>query len=414
MASAGAQGVQVAHRRRRRAVWFLCAGIVLTGWSSADGATRFPSPLEGPGRPTLERSQLKPFTKAESLHAKGRTQKALKQLAKAGAGPAQQLLRLQIDYDSVGDRALEELRALTETSPEYAAAWTTLFIAAEEAGDLRVAHEAAGRVVELWPGSVWAQQAEDMRQRRIDQLVDVAERSLDNEPPEQALTDIELALEVDPTNHTLLLGQAECLIRLDRLDEAEAVLAGIGDDPSALMMSGHIAEIQGDLVTAMDRYQSAPDGTPGRDEALRRVKVRWRLSVVPSYVQGALASNQVSREELAVLLVNLVPAVRAMGSGTVPLLTDILDLPSQRDIVTAARLELMSVDRIEHRFDPDRIASISEIQAAIGRLATLVGVPLPVWCGVSNVVSSCVELTTPVAGKDVTEVVLSLVHGENP
>lgn len=392
--------------------WLLFAAIAAIG--AADAPTAFPSPLEGPGQPTLERSQLKPFTKAVSLHAKGRNQKALKQLAKAGPGPAQQLLGLQITYDTVDGRTLQDLQDLTETSPDYAAAWVTLFVVAEGMAEEEVAYEAAGRVVELWPGSIWAREADEMQRRHVDRLVAVAERSLETEPPEQALADIQRALEVDPSNHALMLGQADCLIRLDRLDEATTVLAVIGDDPTALMMAGNVAELNGDLVTAMGRYQAAPIGTPGRDEALRRVKTRWRLSVLPSYVQGALASNQVSREEVAVLLVNLVPEVRAMGSGTVPLLTDILDLPSQRDIVTAARLELLSVDRVEHRFDPDRIASLPEIQDAIERLAALVGVPPPVWCGVSNVVSSCMELTVPVDGKDLTDAVLNLVHGESP
>jgi tetratricopeptide (TPR) repeat protein len=397
-----------------RTGWLVFAGVVLTGAAASDVPTAFPSPLEGPGRPTLERSQLKPFTKAASLHTKGRTQKALKQLAKAGSGPAQQLLRLQITYDPADGQGLQVLQELAETSPDYAAAWATLFVVAEDAAEERIAYDAAGRVVDLWPGSSWAQGAEKMRRQWVDELVAVAESSLETEPPEQALADIERALVYDPSNHALLLGQAECLIRLDRLDEAESTLTGMGDDPHALMMAGQVAELQGDLVTAMDRYQAAPVGTPGRDEALRRAKTRWRLSVVPSYVHGALASNQVSREELSVLLVNLVPEVRAMGSGSVPLLTDILDLPSQRDIVTAARLGLLSVDRVERRFDPDRIASIPEIQNAIERLTALVGVPPPVWCGVSNVVSSCLELTAPVDGKDVTDVVLSVVHGENP
>lgn len=391
----------------------LSAGAALTIAAAADVARTFPSPLEGPGRPALERSEFKTLTKAVELQANGKTQKALNKLAKAGSGPAQQLLELQITFGAGNRQVLQALQQLTETSPDYAAAWATLFVVAEQTAEEPVAYQAAGRVVELWPASVWAQEADGMRQRWVQQLVDLAARSVETNPPEQALSDIERALEVDPTNHELLLAQSGCLIRLDRLNEAESVLARLGDDPRALMMAGHIAELEGDLVTAMDRYQAAPPDTPGRDEALRRAKMRWRLSVVPSYVQTALASDQVTRAELAVLLVNLVPEVRAMGSGSVPLLTDILDLPSQRDIVTAARLELLSVDRVEHRFDPHRIASVTEIQDALRRLAGLVGAPPPVWCGVSNVVSSCMELTAPVDGKDVTDVVLSLVHGES-
>jgi hypothetical protein len=305
------------------------------------------------------------------------------------------------------------LRDLVEASSEYAAAWATLFVVAEKTAEPELAYEAAGRVIELWPASRWAREAEEMRRLRVDTLVEAAARSIETQPPEQALADIARALEVDPANHELRLAQAECLIRLDRLDDAGSILVGLGDDPRALMMAGHIAELEGDLVTAMDRYKAVPVETPGRDDALKRAKTRWRLSVVPSYVQHALASDQLTRAELAVLLVNLVPEVRAMGSGSVPLLTDILDLPSQRDIVTAARLGLLPVDRVEHRFDPDRAASLQEVRDAIGRVAGLVGAVPPVWCGASNMVSSCMELTAPVDGKRVTDLVLSLVHEES-
>jgi hypothetical protein len=162
----------------------------------------------------------------------------------------------------------------------------------------------------------------------------------------------------------------------------------------------------------MDRYGALPVDTPGREAALHRAQIKWRLSVLPEHVQSALASARLSRVELASLVVALVPELEAIGGGRVPLLSDIVDLASQREIVTMVRLELMEVDRLEHRFYPRREVTAEEFSSAVDRLSELVGVSPPSWCDPPRVLSSCVELSVPIAGEAVAELIMGLVHGE--
>jgi tetratricopeptide (TPR) repeat protein len=390
-----------------------CAAVAVDAAPQGDTARRFPSPVEGPGHPRLDRSQRKKVEKTQQLWRKGKPDKAVKTLRRLDSGPAQDLLRFQIGHSSRTSDQLPAVQRLTADHPAYAAAWMTLLIVARDAEDEATAYQAAGRVVELWPGSTWANQAEQTRRDWVDGRIARARKGLPTGNAEQALDEVHAALELDPGNHEGLMVQAQTLVELERFDDAASVLGQLGTDTEALMLAGRVAELSGDLVTAMDRYGAAPPETPGRDEALRRVQMTWRMSVLPAYVQDALASEEVSRADLAVLIVNLVPQVEALGGGTVPLLSDILDLPSHREIVTVARLGLLSVDRLEHRFGPDEIAEPDDIRSAIDRLNDLLGLAPLVWCNSSAMVSSCMELAAPVSGKKVADMVMSLVHGES-
>jgi len=395
------------------AVVLTSAGPGVGAATRADVSRILPSPLDGPGHPRLDQSTRKRFDKALQLWEKGKTDKALKNLDRTGGGPAQDLFKLQMRYTPGTADQIQELQRLTSGHPTYAAAWTTLFVTAKGADDEATAFHAAGRVSELWPNSKWAVQADDVRRTWVDGRVQRAERNLTDGNAEEALELVERALYLDPGNRDGLFVQAQIFIKMRRFGEAETVLAKLGGDPDALMLAGHAAELSGDLVTAMDRYGAAPPDTPGRDAALRRVQMTWRLSVLPPYVQESLGSEEVSRADVAVIVVNLVPQVEALGGGTVPLLSDILDLPSHREIVTAARLELLTVDRLEHRFSPNRLATVTEIRTAVDRLNALLDLPAPKWCDSSTMVSSCLELAPPVSGGEMAELVISLVHGDS-
>jgi hypothetical protein len=233
--------------------------------------------------------------------------------------------------------------------------------------------------------------------------------------PSAALETVARALALEPDDPDALLVKAHALVEDDRPDQAEEILAGLGGLPGAAMLGGRIAEDRGDWLTAMERYRAAPEGTPGRAEALERAQLRWRLSVLPDYVQEALASQDLSRSQLAALMVSLVPATKAIGGGRVPLLSDVVDLPSQQDIVTAVRLELIPVDPLEHSFHPTAEVAPDEVRAALDRLAQLLGVPAIRWCESPSVISlSCKEIESPIQGSQVADLVLGLVHGEDP
>jgi tetratricopeptide (TPR) repeat protein len=391
--------------------------LTLSGTPPAIGAARprvvlpFPSPLAGPDRPDLIRSEQRRIDKAWKSLEKGRADAAAKNARKAGTGAVAELLRIQIRMLEGGD-SLPALVELTNANPEYAASWLTLSVAAERAGDEPLAFAAAARGAELWSGSSWALRAADLRQRWVVDRVARAGERLAEPDPDQALSEVAPALVLEPDHRDGLMIRASALYELDRLEEADAVLAGLADEPDALLLSGRIAERKGDWLRAMDLYDALPPEIPERANLLRRAQLKWRLSVLPGYVQRSLTSAQLTRAELAVLVVALVPQVEAIGGGRVSVLSDIMDLSSQREIVTVVRLELMEIDRLEPRFFPHRIVSPDEVRAAVERLGELLGFSPPRWCESPHVLSSCQEIAAPVSGERVAEVILNLVHGE--
>jgi hypothetical protein len=386
--------------------------MLLSISGSASSAELIPSPLQGPGVPELSRSERRAIDKAWAKLDSGRLDAAAKRAARSGASPAAELLRIQIDSLSERENLLADLQRLADENPEYAAAWATLSLLAEAVADEPTAYSATRHVAELWAAPRWSSRAEELEKLWVEDRVALADRLVAAQAPQDALHELEAALMLEPDHRDGLLVEARALLAMDRIDDANGVLARLGNDPEALMMAGEIAELERDWLTAMDRYDALPADTPGRDAALRRAKLNWRLSVLPAHTQRALASLELSRSELAVLLVALVPQIEAIGGGQVPLLSDIVDLRSQREIVTVVRLELMTVDRLEHRFDPHRAVTADEVRTAVDRLAALLGAPAAEWCTPSHVLSSCQEIVTPVTGRNVADVIVGLIHEE--
>ncbi len=82
----------------------------------------------------------------------------------------------------------------------------------------------------------------------------------------EALERYAFACELDPANVDYLVAYAECLVSLDRADEALALLDrnanGIDDDDTVAILSAHIAALLGDVEDAARRHQAVavPDG----------------------------------------------------------------------------------------------------------------------------------------------------------
>jgi tetratricopeptide (TPR) repeat protein len=391
-------------------VLVLALGLALT----AAANDPLPDPLSGPGHPELSRAAQKRLDKAKNSLARGKTAAVEKALRKAGSSEAVTLFRLQMDLMSDAQDPTPALQELVDQHDGYAAAWITLSIAAERSGDEAVAYRAATRAAELWPGSTRSLRLEQFDKLWIEDRVDLAQRRLADGAPDEALEPVDHALALAPDHPRGLLVRARAMVSLDRLDEAEEVLLRLPGDARAQMLYGRIAELRRDWQIAMDRYQEVPPDTPGRAEALSRAQLRWRLSMLPRYVQRAMTSEKLTRADLAVIVVALVPQIEAIGGGRVRLLTDIVDLESQREIVTVARLDLMTIDPLEHRFNPTRVVTADEVRAALDRLGTLLGLPSPSWCAVATVVSSnCTNLSEPIRGEDVANLVLGMAYGNS-
>jgi hypothetical protein len=110
-----------------------------------------------------------------------------------------------------------------------------------------------------------------------------------------------------------------------------------------------------------------------------------------------------------------VPEAHAIGGGQVPLLSDIVDLDAQREILTAVRIGLMHADRLEHRFYPRRTVEPGDARAAIDKLCSLLDRQPPPWCAQGAPENSdCVALASPVSGRAVAAAVLRTAPGEVP
>ena len=373
----------------------------------------FPSPLDGPGRPSLERSQQRHLNQAWSLLAQGQSVAARGQISRVHTPAAGRLLLLQADLlDDVPD-TIPQIEALAEELPDYAAAWITLSLAAERAGDEPLAVAAGRRGGNLWDVSPWNERPTLLHDRWVVQRVEEASRLVEASEAEAAIELIDRAMALEPGFRDGFVVRARALMALDRPDEAEVVLASLAGDADAIFLAGRIAEKRLDWQTAMDLYDTLPDDFPDKEVALGRTRLRWRLSHLPPHVHDALASTDLSRSELAVLLIALTPQAEAIGGGEVPVLSDIVDLPSHREILAAVRLDLLEIDPLEHRFYPGREVRQEEVRSAVEGLCHLLGLTAPLWCDPDNVlISSCTAFSSPVTGEEGAEMVVKLVQGE--
>ncbi len=409
----------------------------------ADVATvelEFPSPDSGPGRPVLDKGAQRHIDDGWQALRRSDPAAAKTSAAQAGQSTASQLLELQAGIVG-GQQPLADLEVLTDTAPEYAAAWLTLSVAAEGADDEALALQAAERGASLWDDKRWVERAQSLRRRWVDDRIEAADTLFGQGDPQASLTALEPALALDPGNREAVLLQARSLIATDRLDTAEAVLAGLPRDRDVVLLSGSIAESRGDAdaairiysslpadpeatllaitlaeaeenwQTAMELFSSLPDDHPEKASGLRAAKLRWRISVMPDYVREALSAGDMNRSDLAVIIVTLAPRVETLPSKQVPLLSDIVDMPSQREIITAARLGLIDIDRLEHRFQPLRRVTAAEVRSAITVLGNLLQIPAPPWCE-ENTTAPCVGFTPPIAGDQVADVIIGMVSEE--
>ena len=401
----------------------------------------FPSPDTGPGRPVIDRGVQRDIDAGWNELLRGDAAAARKSAARAGTGPAAELLGLQATIvDGDGD-PIPGLRRLTDTQPDYAAVWITLSVAAEKANNEAVALAAADRGADLWPDERWENRAEQLHQRWVDDRVSSSRHLYETEQPTDALETLTPALALEPNNQPAVLLQARIFIALGEPDRAEAALASLPrdndvvrlsgniaesrgdlnaalriyaslpDDPEATMLAIGIAETQGEWSTAMNLWSALPEDMPERAPGLSRAKLQWRLSVMPDYVHEAVRSTDLDRAGLAVILVSLAPKLETLTGGQVPLLSDIMDLPSQREILTAVRLGLIDSDQLDHRFNPDRTVSAGKVRTAIDRLSGLLALDRPLWC-TNGDNSPCTSLDPPISGARVAGIVIDLMARE--
>ncbi len=396
-------------------VWLIVAAACATAPPPPTGRAAFdlPSPLEGPGRPDIDRAAQRAVERGWTDLQAGRPGAAAAQAGDAAATSAGRLLALQAQLEQ-GDAPTEALTALVGDAPGYAAAWITLSVAAERGNDERTALDAARRAAELWPRSRWSRRADELRDSWIDARVQAARTALEAGKAEAALNDARKALELAPTRDDAAVTAARALLALDQVDDAASLLERLPANPDTTFVRGEIAERRGDLATAMESFESLPSGYPGRNSALVRAQLAWRLANAPAWMHAALAEPHVDRAQLAALLATLIPGLADIAGGTMPLLTDVVDLPMRNEVLLTVRLGVLRADTVERRFFPERPVTTHELRDALESVSRLMGFPPPVWCEHgSPAQSGCIVLPDPPSGRAVADLVIALQGGES-
>lgn len=372
--------------------------------SAAGPALPLPSPLAGPGVGELKRSQERKIERALRKRTEGDLDKSEKLARRAGPVAPARLALLHVAVLRDDPAALEDLTHLCREQPDYAAAWITLSQVAEQGGDEGLALEAARRAAAIWPEADRRARVEDLERRWIDDRLARAEQLAADGRTDAALDQLDRVFELAPERADARLVTAEVLYAAGQSAESLAVLDTLADEPDAVMLKARIAEDRRDWQTAMELYSSLPDDHPNKTEALDRVQILWRMTMLPPHSQAAIASTALTRGELAAALIAAEPRLEALPSGTVPVMSDIVDDPGQREIITVVRLGLMSADQREHRFWPDRPVDADTVRTVVDRARTMVGLPSLSWCGDDDVIGSgCTPMPSPPEGGAVVD-----------
>jgi len=225
---------------------------------------------------------------------------------------------------------------------------------------------------------------------------------------------VEQARASDTANQASTLTGAHALTVSGPIDDAEAVFSALRDLSDALLLSGRTAEDRHDWEMAMASYEALPADHPQRTSTLLRAKREWRNSNLSMCAQQVFVSPLLTRADLAVLLVSLVPQLESVGVGRSPVLSDIVDLPCYREVLTAVRCNLFAFDRRDHRFFPSQAARPDEVRSAVEAMCRILDIKPPEWCHGEEATAGCALISIPVRGQQVAELVSRLTETEKP
>jgi len=384
---------------------------------SIEAETRLdlPSPLDGPGVPNVKKSQRKKIERGWRELLAGDLIESFKRAERASNAVPSQLLKYQIQLIKGENDTVDELASFCESHPDYAAAWMTLSVAAEDSGLEVMALDAARRGARMWPTPPWGERAAALERHWVDDRIANAERLFEDGNTGAAMTEVLAAEAIDPQRSDSALLQAKIHFSDGQLDKAEARLVDISTLPEAALLQGQIGEKRGDWQSAMEAYSSLPENFPGRSVALERAQTRWRMTLLPDYARAAMATENLTRVDLAVVLVSVLPRLETMPGGAVPVMSDIVDQPGQREIITVVRLGIMTADRRGHLFYPDSEADLETVRQAVHKSRSLLGLSTPKWCTDQDVLGSgCISIPSPASGGSVVNAVLDPTSGATP
>jgi tetratricopeptide (TPR) repeat protein len=272
-------------------------------------------------------------------------------------GPAQ-VLYAQVDFAAGEDRrVIDRLLPVSDAMPTYTASQLLLGRSAERSGDVALAYAAFRAVAARSP--LARKRAGELHPRALEIVSNRLDEALRTGNLEEAEKQLGFLRSWGPSElQTLDAALKVAVARTDHAAELAAVKDLSARRPGDRRLLERRAELElevGDpsagLKIVQDLAAREPDN-PALIEKLESAKFRWRLSQLPSDVQGVAAKPELTKGDLAVLLYWLVPQVRNSRTTSGRIATDVLDNPHQEEIVRVVNLGLMDVDPTLHRFSP--------------------------------------------------------------
>lgn len=211
---------------------------------------------------------------------------------------------------------------------------------------------------------------------------------------------------------------ARRLIELGRYDEARRALdqlqiRGAVDEDQLQELMAEVEVGKGRYQEAIARLEPLARQDPARYGArLEEIKRRWSDANMPSQFHAALASDAVTRSELAIIVYWKLPAVRfARNLSEPPIAVDLTYGPGREEMIRALALGLFPVDQVTRTASPGRLVTVDAFERIAARLARLGGIPecaVPVAGDPGAELASCgvpLPQGEPLTGADVSRTI---------
>ncbi len=353
---------------------------------------RVPDPLPPPpsARP-LAAAEGEAIYRALAAAEQGDEAAARRAIGRAPAGhPAVALTLLELRF-LLGERVGDEAGRLAQAQADYLQAHSFAAQALEAEGRLADALAAARKALPLGGEAGEVRRVRELEALVIGNALDLARAALAGGDGERAVALASDALDVVPGAVSLL----EVLVRGYLLEgdvrAAARLVTALPDDGEGLELKGRVAAAGQQWDVAAGLFGRLPAGHPGRCALLQDARRRGRLGQAPPYVQRALGSANLSRAELAALVVWEVPAVTEHARGAASIFEDIVNLAERRDVVAVVRAGVMTGDTVTRRFLPHRRVRSGDLIEVAERLVEVIGRPRLAWCPEGRP-DSCLEV----------------------
>jgi len=222
-------------------------------------------------------------------------------------------------------------------------------------------------------------------------------------PDAEAARLLREALAFDPSAVEARVLLSQKLLAQRQFEEArreiDPLLDRVADRADIQSLLAEIDVGRGRYQEAIVRYDRIVKRTkdPRYEARLDEIKREWSAANMPTHFRSALASEAVTRAELATLLYWTVPSVRfAQNLNTPTIAVDIEDVPGREEIIRAIALGLFEVDPVTRRVHPSRHVPASRVSSFLARVLSIRGAACARGLTSDRVLAAC-SVTDPLA-----------------